>query len=298
MNRDELLYKWLNHEINMQELEAFQQLEDYAELTKLDMGLKHFKAPDYSVSDELQLVSHRIQQKKSQKKHWLPIALRIAAILVVCLGVYFYTTTLDTNFKTLASQKQTIELPDASTVHLNALSEVSFNKHHWSKNREVLLEGEAYFKVAKGAKFAVKTNTGTVKVLGTEFNIKQRDNYFEVVCYEGLVNVTYNTHDINLSVGHRFLIRDGKLIATEKDNLTAPSWIENYSYFESMPYKEVLAEFERQYGMTIDLKNVDDFQLFTGSFTHNNMEVALKSITLPLNLTYSKTNHTITLKRE
>lgn len=298
MNRDELIYKWLNHELNAQELEAFQQLEDYEALSKMDIGLKHFKAPYYSVSDELQSVSHRIQQKKSQKKHWLPIALRIAAILVVCLGVYFYTTTLDTNFKTLASQKQTIVLPDASTVHLNALSEVSFNKHHWSNNREVQLEGEAYFKVAKGSTFVVKTNTGTVTVLGTEFNVKQRNNYFEVVCYEGLVNVIYNAHDVNLPAGQGFLIRDGKLIATEKENLPAPSWIENYSHFISVPYKEVLAEFERQYGMKIDLKRVDDLQLFTGSFTHNNMEVALKSITLPLKLTYIKTNHTITLKRE
>lgn len=298
MNRDDLIYKWLNHELNAQELEAFKQLEDYGALSKLDLGLKHFKAPNYSQADELRLVSERIQQKKSDRKNWLPIALRIAAILVVCLGIYFYTTTTDTNFKTLAAQKQTIELPDASTVHLNALSELSFNTHQWNDDREVRLTGEAYFKVAKGSKFEVKTDAGTITVLGTEFNIKQRDTYFEVVCYEGLVNVTYNAYNINLSAGNQFLIRDGKLIATEKETLKAPTWIDNYSRFKSVPYREVLAEFERQYDVKINLEAVDDLQLFTGSFTHGNMEVALKSITLPLTLTYSKTNHTITLKRE
>jgi transmembrane sensor len=44
--------------------------------------------------------------------------------------------------------------------------------------------------------------------------------------------------------------------------------------------------------------NIDTNQLFTGSFAHNNIEVALKAITLPLHVTYSKTNHTILLKRE
>ena len=50
--------------------------------------------------------------------------------------------------------------------------------------------------------------------------------------------------------------------------------------------------------MTINLQSINDSQLFTGSFTHNNIDVALKSITLPLHLSYTKTDDTITLKRE
>ena len=298
MNQDELIYKWLNHELNADELEAFKMLEDYHQLTQLNRSLKGFKAPEYTIADELKTTLQKIEVRKSSKKRWLPVAASIAAIFVLCFGFLYYTTTQDTSFETLVAQKENIYLPDGSSVQLNAMSQLSFNEHQWDENREVNLDGEAFFKVIKGSKFEVTTTHGTISVLGTQFNIKHRNNVFEVVCYEGLVNVRYNTYDVNLPPGDRFLIRDGKLIATEKETFTSPSWIEDYSRFKSVPYNDVLAEFERQYDVKIDVNKVDITQLFTGSFSHNNMEVALKSITLPLQLTYSKTNRTITLKRE
>ena len=297
MNREDLIKKWLNNNLNTDELEAFKKLEDYESLVKLSDSVKHFKAPEYNTSEALQDVLFAIKTPKKSVR-WVPILSRIAAIFVVCFGVYYYTTTLDTTIKTLASQKQTIELPDASTVALNATTTVSFNKKQWNTNRQVQLNGEAYFKVAKGSKFEVITDAGTVTVLGTQFNIKQRHNYFEVVCYEGLVGVTYNNNETKLQPGNRLLLIDGKLIATEKENQIEPSWINNNSVFKSLPYREVIAEFERQYDMTINLQSINDSQLFTGSFTHNNIDVALKSITLPLHLSYTKTDDTITLKRE
>lgn len=298
MNRDELIYKWLNHELNGDELKAFKKLEEYESLNKMNEITKGLKAPDYNTSEELQKVLSRIETKKAKKKNWMPIVASIASIFVICFGFYYYSTSLDTTFTTLAAQKQTITLPDGSIAELNASSQLSFNEHGWKNNREINLDGEAFFKVLKGSKFEVKTNTGTVTVLGTQFNINQRKSLFEVVCYEGLVNVNYSAFDVKLQPGNSFLIRDGKLIATEKENLSAPSWTANYSLFQSVPYKEVVAEFERQFDVQITLKSIDGSQLFTGSFDHNNMETALKSITLPLNLTYSKTNRTITLKRE
>ena len=297
MNREDLIKKWLDNNLNTDELEAFKKLEDYESLVKLSDSVKHFKAPEYNTSEALQDVLHAIKTPKKSVR-WVPILSRIAAIFVVCFGVYYYTTTLDTTIKTLASQKQTIELPDASTVALNATTTVSFNKKQWNTNRQVQLNGEAYFKVAKGSKFEVITDAGTVTVLGTQFNIKQRHNYFEVVCYEGLVGVTYNNNETKLQPGNRLLLIDGKLIATEKENQIEPSWINNNSVFKSLPYREVIAEFERQYDRTINLQSINDSQLFTGSFTHNNIDVALKSITLPLHLSYTKTDDTITLKRE
>ncbi len=298
MKREELIYKWLNHELNADELDNFKKLEDYDVLIKLNNGLLGFKSPNYNTPEALKSVLEHINSEKTIKKSWLPIIASVAAVFILFFGFYYYSTTFDSNFKTLTAQKQTIELPDGSTVRLNSLSELSFNKSNWSENREIKLDGEAYFKVAKGSKFQVKTPVGIVNVLGTQFNVKQREDFFEVICFEGSVNVAYTDYVINLSPGNRVLIRDGQLITTEKEDLTSPSWIKNYSQFKSAPYEEVLAEFERQYDIKIKLKSVDASQLFTGSFTHDNMETALKSITLPLQLTYSKTNRTITLKRE
>lgn len=300
MERKDLIKKWLDNELNPQELEVFKKLEDYKELTTLSNNLTRFKAPEYNVQEELNAALQNINtSKKESKTHWLRPILRIAAILAISFSVYYYTTTLDTNFATLAAQKTTIELPDASNVSLNAMSKLAFNESRWDKNRDVTLEGEAFFKVAKGSTFNVKTKHGMVTVLGTEFNVKQRDDYFEVICYEGSVKVTHNNDIVILKPGNSFLKIDGKLIAREKETSLHPSWINNESYFKSMPFEYVVREFERQYNVSINPQNVDVKQLFTGSFSHNNIELALKSITLPLDVKYNfKNKTTIELSRD
>ena len=270
----------------------------YDDLVKLNDSMQAFKADDYDTSRELESVLKTIKTSKKQSIHWVKPFMRAAAILTICFSLYYYTTTIDTTITTEFAQKTTIELPDASSVSLNAKSLLAFNKNSWKNEREVTLEGEAFFKVAKGSSFHVLTKSGIVTVHGTQFNVKQRDNYFEVICYEGLVGVTYNSQEIKLKPGDSFLIIDGKQIAKEKEKRTTPSWLNNESTFKSLPYKEVIAEFERQYQVDITLVNIDTNQLFTGSFAHNNLEVALKAITLPLHVTYSKTNRTIILKRE
>jgi transmembrane sensor len=298
MEREELIKKWLDNELNVQELEAFKKLEDYEDLVRLSNSVMQFKAPEYNTSKELNTALQRINSKQ-HSRNWLKPVLRIAAILAISFSVYYYTTTLDTNISTLAAQKTTLQLPDASLVSLNASSTITYNKHHWKSSRDIILKGEAFFKVTKGSKFKVNTSAGTVTVLGTQFNIKQRNNYFEVICYEGSVKVTHNTNIVILKPGNSFLLIDGEIIAKEKETSLNPSWINNESSFKSMPFAYVIREFERQYNVTINPQNIDLNQLFTGSFVHNNKELALKSITLPLNLNYSlQNNTTIVLTRE
>lgn len=295
MERKELIQKWLDNELSPQEFEAFKKFEDYKELVTLSNNLTRFKAPEYNVEEGLNTALQYINSSKTKnrsKTNWLRPVLRIAAILAISFSVYYYTTTLDTNITTLAAQKTTIELPDASNVLLNAKSKLAYNKSRWNKHRDVTLEGEAFFKVAKGATFSVKTKNGVVTVLGTEFNVNHRDNYFEVICYEGSVKVTHNNNIVILKPGDSFLKIDGKLIAKEKETSLIPSWINNESYFKSMPFEYVIGEFERQYNVSINPQNIDIKQLFTGSFSHNDIELALKSITLPLNVRYNFKNKT------
>ncbi|MFT5847944.1 MAG: ferric-dicitrate binding protein FerR (iron transport regulator) [Psychroserpens sp.] len=298
MNREELIEKWLDHNLNPAELEAFKQLEDYPSLIKLDQGLSGFKADIINEDEAFEHVLKSIDSiKKNPKKLYTTLS-KIAAILIVAFGIYFYTSTLDNSASTIASQQKSIVLPDDSQVELNAMSTITFNESNWDNNRALDLKGEAFFKVAKGKKFDVNTDAGTVSVLGTQFNVKQRDQYFEVTCFEGKVAVTSTIKQITLLPGDTFLIIDGKYITTEKENLLRPSWLTKKSTFRSIPYREVIKEFERQYNVSIEFETINDSQNFTGSFTHNDIEIALKSITLPLQLKYSKTDNIIRLKRE
>ena len=277
MDKELLIKKWLDNELNTSELEAFKKLEEYDSLVKLSNNLKHFKANDFDSDKELDAVLQKINTQKTTKNNWLKPLLRIAAVLAIGFSIYFYTTNLDTTVNTLVAQKTSIELPDDSKVQLNANSKLAYNKKSWNKKRDVELNGEAYFKVAKGSTFNVITEAGTVTVLGTQFNVKHRDNYFEVVCFEGSVGVKYKDKSVTLKPGYSFLIIDGTLYVKDKDT----------------------REFEQQYNVTFETKDLDSNQLFTGTFKHDNLELAIKSVTLPLNLKYQfKNDKTIVLTRE
>ncbi len=295
MTKDELIQKWLQDGLNPQEMEDFKTLDDYEALMKLSDGLKHFKAPDFNETAAYETISTQISKKPVSKNQWLKPVFRIAALIALSISVYYYTTTLNTTISTFTAEKTNFTLPDNSQVSLNTASKITYNKNKWSNNRELTLEGEAYFKVEKGSKFHVKTTAGMVTVLGTQFLVENRDNIFEVICYEGSVQVTTNNKNTVLKPGNQFLILDGSFIEREKEEATAPAWLNNESHFKSMPYKFVLSELERQYQLTIDTKNINTSTLFTGKFVHNDLELALKAITLPLNITYSKEKDLIVL---
>ena len=104
--------------------------------------------------------------------------------------------------------------------------------------------------------------------------------------------------ETKLHPGDRFLIIEDKQVTLDNATQTAPSWIKDESTFSAIPFKFVVAEFERQYNTKVTLIDIDSSQLFTGSFTHNDIEIALKAIALPLHATYSIQNQTIILKRD
>lgn len=298
MEREVLIKKWLDHKLNTEEQKAFEQLEDYKDLIQMNNALKDFRAPEFSVEKTFETLKPKLKKNSTKSNRWLKPLLKIAAILTIGIVINYYTSTLDTEVETNIAQKTTIELPDDSTVKLNSNSTLTFNEHSWKENRALHLQGEAFFKVAKGKKFDVITSDGIVSVLGTKFNVKQRQNYFEVTCYEGLVGIAHNDNTVQLKPGYTFRIIDGKLLANEKENTTQPSWLRGESSFKGVPLKYVISEFENQYNLKITSGNVDTTRLFTGSFTHNNLDLALKSVTIPLNLSYSKSGKSILLKRE
>lgn len=299
MNKEALILKWLDNDLSLEELEAFKALEDYEAIIKLSNYSKGFKAPEYNTDKALQTVLTNIKKQPNRQTNWLSPLLKIAAILAICFGAYYYTTTLDTTINTHYAEKSLIQLPDHSEVNLNALSKITYNPKQWTDNtRSLKLEGEAFFKVKKGSTFNVVTTSGIVTVVGTEFNVKQRQNYFEVTCYEGLVNVTFNSAETKLKAGDSFLIINNKPIERLTLNAKKPDWLNNVSSFISVPLSEVLDEFERQYNVKIDAKTIKQDELFSGKFTHNDINIALQSITQPLQLRYKKVNKTIILTRE
>lgn len=298
MKKKDLIRKWLdNDQLTSLESEAFKNLDAYDSYIKIAQTAKNFKAPNYDLDSNLKELTSKISDRKTEHNSLFNrnMMMRVAAILVLGFGIYFsFFYSSQTVIKTLAGQKTLIDLPDGSTVNINALSSIQYQKEEWQNNRLIVLEGEAYFDVAKGKRFDVKTDTGIISVLGTEFNIKQRENYFEVVCYEGLVSVLYKGNTTKLPAGNVFKVVQNRTL-NETTSLLKPKWIENNSTFTSVPYKYILKEFERQYNVTITAKNIDLNKLFTGNFVHSNIQTAIQSITIPMRLDYTINDNNITL---
>ena len=289
MNSEEYIKKWLHDELTESELKDFEGTKEFQSLKKLSDRIQGFKAPDFDVEAELTRLKPNLStEAKIIKMAWLKPLMAVAAVFVIAAAsfiVLFYSNP--TEVQTLATEKTEIYLPDSSLVLVNAESKLSFEPKKWSDKRQVKLQGEAFFKVAKGAKFDVVTKSGVISVLGTQFNVKMREGYFEVVCFEGLVQVQTKNEQVDLPANYSFRVLNGITNQGIQEEISsAPSWIQFESSFESVPFNFVIAEFEHQFGIKIETENVDKDKIFTGSFTHTDMMIAIEAITQPLNLSY------------
>jgi transmembrane sensor len=297
MKKEDLIIKWLDNSLNEEELRAFEQLDASSTFKQLDQAIQHFKAPHFDASANYQRLL--LQRAREQKIFpWKRMWASAAAVAVICIGLYFsYFQVNSTTFIAHNAELITLQLPDSSEVILNAGSEVSYQEKDWSKQRSLSLKGEAYFNVAKGSSFTVSTSQGTVTVLGTEFNVKARENYFEVTCYEGSVQVNYQNEIVQLAAGKGFRAYE-QLTDSQETVDVQPAWIENRSAFKSVPFIEVLHELERQYNVKVEYDTSLNNTLVTTNFTHKNLDTALQAITIPLKLSYLIDGNSVMLKRK
>ncbi|MBS9461785.1 FecR family protein [Flagellimonas sp. 389] len=287
--QENYLAKWLNGELSEDELAEFKQSDAYASFIKLKEVSGTLVAPEFDVDKSLmELQNERIgNAPKVITLNPFKKFLRVAAVIVVLLtGSYFFVNSMDQTVTTQLAERSELLLPDSSKIILNADSKVSYSEKKWNEKRNVKLKGEAFFKVAKGKKFTVSTDHGTVSVLGTQFNVENREGFFEVTCYEGLVSVSHKNLDTKLPAGTSFLVLEGEVMEVSKPKGIQPSWINNESNFASIPLSYVFKELERQYDIKVNSKDVDTSLLFTGTFSNTDLNMALKSISTPSRITY------------
>tara|TARA_R110002074_G_scaffold281413_3_gene452990 strand:- start:22947 stop:23858 length:912 start_codon:yes stop_codon:yes gene_type:complete len=288
--QENYLAKWLNDELTEAELAEFKKSEAFETYQKIKDSASNLEAPEFDM-DKVWSSIEPLKTAEDTKVFILsPFKkfLRVAAVIAVLLtGSFFYLSTLSESFTTDYAENKTISLPDTSEVILNAESELTFSKNKWESNRNVNLKGEAFFKVAKGQKFTVATDQGLVTVLGTQFNVETRKDYFEVTCFEGLVSVTMNGKETQLPAGNSLLMLNGKSTMLKASINGKPTWLSNESSFKSIPLNYVLDELQRQYNIKITTENINTSQLFSGSFSNENLELALKSISVPLQIKFN-----------
>lgn len=293
MKEDTQLAKWLSGEMSTQELEAFESSPDYPMFVQIRDNFARIQKPQFDADRILQdVLAHEKTPVKTipiYRKGWF----QIAAVFVVLLGIG-WAMLMPTREMAPNSKQYAFTLPDQSEVILNTGSNASYTAWNWDSNREIALDGEAYFKVAKGKKFEVKTHWGTVTVLGTQFNVRSRENRFEVVCYEGKVRVVSQGKTIVLKPNERIVFADGKVEADAIDQTKEPQWLHHELAFNKENLLGIIAELERQYDVKITT-TADTPQLFSGSIPGNDLDAALQILSVTFHLKVSKTTQNIIL---
>lgn len=238
--------------------------------------------------------SRMSQNRKTTVWEWVQ---RAAAILFVPLLVTLLVQQGEESgqelaelieVKTNSGMTTSLTLPDGTLVILNSESTLSYPSHFDGETRNVTLQGEAYFEVAKNPekKFIVSTShQSQIEVLGTHFNVEayEKENSVSTTLVEGKVGFIYTSDNISkkvlMNAGQK-LIYDSKdskvqLYVTSGEQETA--WKERKIIFRNTSLEEGLRMLEKRYNVEFIIKNdrLKEYS-FTGTFTHQRLERILE----------------------
>lgn len=257
------------------------------EMDKINKILKTWEPPFDKTNDEAWV---DLQPKLSQSKKgkvlrfsWKPIVSVAAAAAVIVMIVMVWPKSRLILRETKVAQTEVITLPDGSVMTLNASSSVSFNED-WSKERTLILDGQAFFNVNKGSKFSVVSENGVVEVLGTSFDVFARGDKFRVACYTGKVKVTSGESKIELTPGST-AERKGKALIFSTFNLADASWLTGEFIYNEEPLMNVMDELSRQFNVKIIFPDLSG-RLYSGRFSNKDLNEALELVCLPMGLTF------------
>lgn len=136
--------------------------------------------------------NQEIEKKKKKLRRYYTLV-SAAAIIIIGVLILGYKTMLTPEVYYAETQNVSITLKDGSTVTLLKGAQLQVDRSFPTENREVYLQGNAIFHVAKSkTPFIVHGNNYQTKVLGTVFKVVQNGQSFTVDLYEGKVQVSKN----------------------------------------------------------------------------------------------------------
>lgn len=218
---------------------------------------------NYSAASSRKLFDQRVTARR--RRRFLHVASSVAAVFLLCAligGSYFYLVPAPMMTVSTLAENKVVLLPDGTEVTLNRYTSFSYPKKFKTKNREVQLEGGAYFAVSKDKKhpFIVQAGSVSVEVLGTEFDVEAypQDERVQTVLFEGSVAVGKKNQPALLLVpGERAVYEktDGSIRKEEvgdMDELLA--WKQGALVFNDFPLKEVARKLSNAFGVKVQVK--------------------------------------------
>lgn len=207
-------------------------------------------------------------------------------------------------------KKFRLQLSDGTMVHINSGSTLKYPvKFIAGENRQVYLDGEAFFDVAKDKKhpFIVNADNLNVRVLGTHFNVSNypEDTFTDVVLVEGSVGMYSSNEEFNADKST--ILKPGYKGSFNKENASIftrqviteiyTSWIDGGLTFRNMTFKNIITKLERRYNVTIINKNEKlANEKFNASFKEESIENVMSYFNDVHGINYTIKNDQILIK--
>lgn len=271
---------------------------------RLEQALEQFRARRDAYEDALKAKKLRLRVLKYAALFVLPLAMTVSVWFLASshyarssemLQCYVSNGTTDS-----------LLLSDGTKVKINAGSTVFYPKsfNSYASKREVYLEGEAHFDVAKDAEhpFIVHTGNLSIKVLGTHFNVKAYpgDETITTTLEEGRVQVAGMNHSEVLEPNEQLLYNrfSGKMRKILVDSDKYKVWINGGLNFEQQPLRSILTELGRKYNVEFYVApSVDTSRAYTMNFTNDESIDDVMTVLTKIsgNLVFNHKHQSITL---
>ena len=235
------------------------------------------------------------------KIYWVAASITIS-LLAISAFIFYLSAPHLQKIETAYGEVKKIKLPDGSEVMLNGNSSIKYlSKWEEGNDREVWVEGEAFFKVSKikrnsiRVKFITHTPQLDILVLGTKYNVNARRGKTKVMLVEGKIQLK----SFSSKHAQTMEMKPGEfatsLASIEKADIYRAkpelydAWTRRQFMFENAPLTEVAATIEDTYGLKLIFEDSEmaDYR-FTANFQNENVETLITVIEATFDL---KTEH-------
>ncbi|SDK22253.1 ferric-dicitrate binding protein FerR, regulates iron transport through sigma-19 [Catalinimonas alkaloidigena] len=228
-----------------------------------------------------------------------------AVVLLMSVFAYVYFFNQYATFSTGNGEQLALSLPDGSQVILNANSELRY-PHRWEGQRDVYLEGEAYFAVQKlhadtgMVKLVVHTADLDVEVLGTRFNVATRQQQTQVMLEEGKVRIAADGQQVYMQPGELVeYTGPAQLVKREANPRLYTAWKDQELILENRTMQEVATILEETYGLSIHIPDtsVANLRLY-GSVNMDNADAILQALALSYQLDIVRDQDEVSIRKK
>lgn len=277
----QLLLKFLENSCNEQELDevlAYLQTErgqkQLAELIDSDLlNSSHQSITEGVATTDYDQIYNQIKHSLTTAppngasvppllgRRWLRAAAVLAGIIALVLTWLLIQEEGFSEYQTAYGETRPIALPDGSVAFLNANSYLAVHSD-FDRQREVWLEGEAFFTIKKlrndgskdYSKFILHLGEHTVEVLGTSFNAQRRKERAQVVLKTGRVKLISSTQEEVIMKPGELAEVSGKSTAISRKSVNPDiysSWTENKLLCDDTPLADIAVVIEQRYGKEV-----------------------------------------------